>query len=162
MFEIALEPDNSLREFQSLLLELHVSVSILSVNLKCQSQGVVLFITNLNQLLLDLLVHNKSRFSGGEGVRGGPDPILYFLYQVYYKYNYHLQPKETALQCPLPLVKLNRTPPHPPHHPPPFLENDHLDSLLTKSYLVSSYKGKQRLLHIFLKDDSDWINLVTA
>lgn len=149
MFEIALEPDNSLREFQSLLLELHVSVSILSVNLKCQSQGGILFITNLNQLLLDLLAHNKSRFSGGEGVRGGPDPILYFLYQVYYKYIYHLQPKETALQCPLALVKLTRTPPHPP-----FLENDHLDSLLTKSYLVSSYKGKQRLLHIFLKDDS--------
>lgn len=79
------------------MLELHVSVSILSVNLKCQSQGVVLFITNLNQLLLDLLVHNKSRFSGGEGVRGGPDPILYFLYQVYYKYIYHLQPIKTAL-----------------------------------------------------------------
>lgn len=79
------------------MLELHVSVSILSVNLKCQSQGVVLFITKLNQLLLDLLVHNKSRFSGGEGVRGGPDPILYFLYQVYFKYIYHLQPEETAL-----------------------------------------------------------------
>lgn len=114
--------------------------------------------------MLDL--HVKGRFCGGGGVRGGPIPTLFFsinsdwlIISTFIIYNL-----KKMLYSALTLAKMTRNP-FPTWKLIIWIHFWWLR--LMKSYLVSSCKGKQRLLYSFVKDNNqlktnnDWIHLVT-